>query len=349
MPMPSDPAPPDHVLWSARLRNQLLTAPLHGDPTAVVRHLLAVQAQDPRAMRLAVRSRTIGLTAADVDRALTDDRSLVVTWLNRGTLHLVAAEDHWWLHQLTAHRQLNWNRTRLAQEGVTPVQAQRGVELVATAVADGPRTRHELRAVLDDAGLPTAGQALVHILIAASLDGEVVRGPIVDGQMAFVATSGWLGPRPAPLDPTEALARLAARYLAAHAPATATDLAKWAGVTLTHARAGLAALDLPPEGLCGAAASVDGSAGWPAPRLLGGFDPILHGWADRTFVTGTHRTIVTTNGLFRPIALVEGRAVATWRLADGCLTIDPLEPIDPDTRAALDADAEAVLRYLALA
>jgi hypothetical protein len=31
-------------------------------------------------------ARTAGLTAVDVDRALTDERSLAVTWLNRGTL-----------------------------------------------------------------------------------------------------------------------------------------------------------------------------------------------------------------------------------------------------------------------
>jgi hypothetical protein len=36
--------------------------------------------------RLAVRARTAGLTAADLDRAPTNERSLVVTWLNRGTL-----------------------------------------------------------------------------------------------------------------------------------------------------------------------------------------------------------------------------------------------------------------------
>jgi cobalamin biosynthesis Mg chelatase CobN len=36
--------------------------------------------------RLAVRTRTAGLTAVDVDRALSDERSLAVTWPNRGTL-----------------------------------------------------------------------------------------------------------------------------------------------------------------------------------------------------------------------------------------------------------------------
>ena len=67
----------------------------------VAERLLAVQGQDPRGARLAVRARTEGLTAADVDRALTEERSLLITWLNRGTLHLVRSEDYPLLQALT--------------------------------------------------------------------------------------------------------------------------------------------------------------------------------------------------------------------------------------------------------
>ena len=336
----------DAATWMARQRAQGLTDPDATDPVAVVGHLLAVQAQDPRAMRLAIRSRSTGLTASAADRALTDDRSLVVSWLNRGTLHLVTREDYWWLHPLTAPRQHTWNRTRLAQEGVSAEQARRGIELVVDTVAAGPATRDQLRAVLADGGVPTERQALVHVLIAASLDGEVVRGPLVDGHHAFAATAAWLGPRPATLDPEEALGRLAHRYLQAHAPATPPDLAKWAGITLTQARTGFAAAGLDPNPPFPIGPPPRPTPRWPAPRLLGGFDPILHGWVDRSFVTGPHRSIVTTNGLFRPIALVDGRAVATWRLAGGRLSIDPLEPIDEPTRSALTEDADAVLAFL---
>ena len=66
-----------------------------------------MQGQDPRGARLAIRARTRGLTAAHVDRALTADRSLVITWLNRGTLHLTRSEDYWWLHPLTAKPQFH--------------------------------------------------------------------------------------------------------------------------------------------------------------------------------------------------------------------------------------------------
>ena len=52
----------------------------------------------------------------------------------------------------------------------------------------------------------------------------------------------------------------------------------------------------------------------PPPRLLGAFDPLLLGWTSREKMLGEHATagIVTDNGLFRPFALVRGRAVAIW-------------------------------------
>jgi hypothetical protein len=98
-----------------RFAAQLLAGEPARDPVAVAERLLAVQGQDPRGVRLAIRSRTAGLSAADVDRALSEQRTLVITWLNRGTLHLVRSEDYPWLHALTAPRMLTANARRLAR------------------------------------------------------------------------------------------------------------------------------------------------------------------------------------------------------------------------------------------
>ena len=57
---------------------------------------------------------------------------------------------------------------------------------------------------------------------------------------------------------------------------------------------------------------------------------------------------MTTNGIFRPFALVDGRAVATWGLAGGVVTLRPLERIRPADLTALRRDAHDVLRYLGL-
>ncbi|WP_195210509.1 winged helix DNA-binding domain-containing protein [Actinomarinicola tropica] len=282
-------------------------------------------------------------------RPVTVDRALVVSWLHRGTLHLVPAADHHWLHALTAPRQLVHNARRLGEEGVPPADADRAVEVVMSSVrAEGPLTREQLRDRVDAAGIRTAGQAIVHILMAATLRHALVRGPVVDGRHAFVDVESWLGPMP-PVDHDAALAELARRYLRGHGPASARDLAAWSGLTLGDARAGLAAIaeETEPWGDDNLVVRRDHrDARPPPPRLLGPFDPLLHGWTDRPRITGPHRGVVTTNGLFRAIALVDGRAVATWRWERGAVDIDPLEPIAPDALVALGADADDVRRFL---
>jgi hypothetical protein len=170
-------------------------------------------------------------------------------------------------------------------------------------------------------------------------------------EQAFVSPVDWLGPSPDPLDRSEALATLARRYLAGHGPASAQDLAKWAGITLRDARAGLAAIEhrvvVSSDGLL-ALADREGMAPIPPPQLLGSFDPILHGWVSRIEVAGPHTDVVTTNGLFRPFAMAQGRAVATWGLERGKVEIRPLEPITGSVQHALEQDAAAVRAYLGL-
>jgi len=335
------------VVAAARLRAQLLTEPAP-TPEAVVERLLAVQAQDARAFRLAVRSRTVGCTVDDVEAALTERRSLIVSWLCRGTLHLVGAGDYAWLHALTAPRIASGVTRRLRQLGVDSATTDRAVTVIAEVLADGPRSRSQLRATLDAAGVPTAGQILVHLLAAASLRAYVVRGPVNDNEHCFVDARRWLGAVDPP-DPSACLTALARRYLAGHGPAAPHDLAAYAGIPLTAARRAfdLVADETTPigDGLT-ALGSVDDSAELPTPRLLGMFDPILHGWADREFVTAGHGSVVTTNGLFRATALVNGRVAATWSLSDGTVTLSPLEPL---SRAVLDdlrSEALDVLRFL---
>lgn len=347
------PRRPDRGVAAARLAAQLVAGRRAANVIEVVGRVLAVQAQDDRGVRLAIRSRSTGLTASDVDDALTGDRSVVVSWLNRGTLHLVSTADFWWLHRLTTPQLRTGNTRRLRQEGVSPQQAARGIDVVVAAVAEAPQTRAQLRHRLDDAGVPTAGQALVHVLFAASLEGGIVRGPVVDGDHAFVSAAGWVGEPPAAIDRDELLARLARRYLTGHGPATPEDLARWAGVPLGDARRGFAAILDETEGL-GEAGVVLGAhrpraSRLPVPRLLGAFDPLLHGWASREWLVGPHARVVTSNGVFRPTALVEGRVVATWTVNRGAIRISALEPLPPKVVDALVRDADDVGRFLGLA
>jgi hypothetical protein len=220
----------------------------------------------------------------------------------------------------------------------------------AALAADGPLTRSQLRERVAAAGVRAQGQALVQILLLASIRGLIVRGPVAGRDQAFVLARDWLGAPPPPMDREAALGELARRYLAGHAPAGDRDLARWAGIGLREARLSLAR--------CGAVQRADGLAEMPAapqraaatlppPLLLGPFDPLLLGWASREAITGPHRQIVTVNGLFRPFALVGGRAAATWAIDRGQVVLGPFAVLDATTQAALDTDAADVTRFLA--
>jgi len=336
-------------LIAARLRAQLLSGPPARDPVAVATRLLAIQGQDPRGARLAIRTRSVGLAAADVDHALTEDRSLVITWLNRGTLHLVASEDYPALQALTAPPHLKATMRRLAQEGVSPEAAERGVAVMDRALGEsGPLTREQLQPRIEAAGVRTGGQALIHILVLACLRGLAVRGPMVDGRHAYARVPDWLGGSP-PVDRQRALAELARRYLEGHGPAGDRDLAKWAGLPVRDARAGLKAiaglLEEREDGLVDLV-SRRGTAALPAPKLLGAFDPVLLGWRSREPLLGANARRVTANGMFRPFALVAGRAAATWRFPRGEVALEPFEDLSGDVTAALEKEAADVVRFL---
>ena len=52
-----------------------------------------IQAQDQPGWRLSFRARSRSLTAADVERARLEERSLLRTWLMRMTIHVIATDD----------------------------------------------------------------------------------------------------------------------------------------------------------------------------------------------------------------------------------------------------------------
>ncbi len=380
------------AITAERAAAQLLSGPPAGRAEEVAERLLAIQGQDPRGARLAVRARSQGLSAADIDHALTVDRSLVVSWLNRGTLHLVRSEDYWPLHRLTTPQLETVCARRLAQEGIPAAEAGRAAGLIEGFLTnDGPLTRAQIAGRLQAHGVWTQGQALVFLLFLTSLRGISVRGPMIGKQHAHVLARDWLGAPPAAPDPDAALGWLARRYLAGHAPATDRDLAKWAGLPLRDARRALRhiAADLvdgedgllrlaPAAGSPGRAggagpAGDPGAAGGPGPagspgraggrdrtgsgpepalpppRLLGVFDPLLHGWQSRAAVLGRHEPEIVRGGMFGSFALAGGRAVGTWSLSGDQVSLTLLERVSPEYRRALEADAEDVRRFLGLA
>jgi hypothetical protein len=327
-----------------------------------VRMRVGIQAQEPLAARLALRARCEGLMPATVDAALLENRSLIRTWCLRGTLHLVAAQDLSWLLALLAPGIIRGGARRRDQLGLDGATGHRAVRALEGMLRrEGPLTRAQIAARLAEQGIPTAGQATIHAISLAALEGAVCYGPTRDGEATFVALADWIDPGPV-LPPEEAATELARRYLAGYGPATPEDLAAWAGLKIAQARA--AWQDLAGQML---EVSVRGAPAWllqdhatplhvPAPqesvvRLVPGYDPYLLGYRGRDLaVEPEHaRQIHPGGGVLHPAILVDGQAEGTWKAVRRRqrveIAIQPFAGLGP-VDAQLKAEAQDVARFL---
>jgi hypothetical protein len=347
-----------------RLRAQRLTGPPAAAGQPLVAALGGVQAQDPVAAALALRPRSRGVDAQAVWRARDDDRSVVWTWAMRGTLHLVAAADVGWILGLLGPIFVAAGRRRRLALGLTDELCERAVaELREILAAAGPLRRSELVRRLAAGGvtIDPAGQAPAHLVAYAALRGVVCR--VGDGP-AYALLDGWLGGAPRPLEPDPALAELTRRYLGAHGPAGAADLAAWSGIGLRRARRGL-------ELVAGELRAVPtpSGPGWmlaDAPQhpsrspcqqvaLLDYFDPYLLGYADRDLVLDRRfaRRIQAGGGFIRPAVLIDGRVVGTWRRRRSGdrldVALELFEALPENAAGALEREAADVARFLGAA
>ena len=306
-----------------------------------------LQAQDAPAAALGVRARLPGVTAGAVEHARFEERSVVRIWCMRGTLHLVPAEDARWLVALLGPIGLARGRRRREQMGIT----SEAVAAVPAAVADGPRTRHEIAAAVRAAGhrIDDHPQASIHLVMAAAAAGQVIEGAWREREPTYGLTDDWLGPAGPLPDRETALTELARRHAHAHPPAGPEDLAAWSGLPMRDARRAFATITPELEEV-----EVLGRRAWippglepapPAVRLLPAFDGILLGHRDRALtVRPEHaRDVLPGGGILRPAVLAGGRVEGTWRLARGKPAVTPFDPPGPDVAAEI-AD---VLRFRA--
>jgi winged helix DNA-binding protein len=315
---------------------------LGDDPARTVRdavaRVVAVQGQDVRATRLAVRARTDGLTAADVDDAVARG-DVVRTWAMRGTLHLVAAADLRWLTRIFGPYFRDRQRPRRRQLGLDDSACARGVGQL-TSFLRTPMTRAE---IVERVDLDLAGQAAPYFLAFAAFEGVVCRGPERGSEATYVLVDDWVR--------DHGDGRLAERYLQGYGPAAPEDLAAWAGLPVTSARQAFdevrdllepvgAGFRLRDQGL--------GAAG--RARLLGHFDAFLLGYRERPIPEGYAGVIQTGGGFVMPAVSVGGRVVGTWRAESTKehlgIGVTPFTTISAQLRRELSVDAADLGRFL---
>ena len=182
-------------------------------------------------------------------------------------------------------------------------------------------TREELSAELKNAGIATGDNRASHLLAQAELDGIVCSGAVKDGKQTY-ALLEHRAPKAKPLSKAEALAALAGKYFASHGPAALQDFVWWSGLSVGDAKL---ALDMVQSDFV--SETIGAQTYWFARRrslpktdeqsvyLLPAYDEFIISYKDRSAVLPfeNHNKAVSNNGIFRPVIVVNGQVVGTWK------------------------------------
>jgi len=338
-------------LTALRLTALGLGEPSASSPTAAVRHLLALQAQDYAGTLWALAVRTPGATSAAVESAFGTG-AIVRSWPFRSTLHVVEAAELGWMLSLTADREFARTAGRHRELGLESADFDRAERIAREVLAESRRERRDLLAAFAERGLDVSGQRGAHLLVRLAQLGVAV----LCGQNTWTLLDAHV-PAPRRLGREAALAELARRYLRAHGPATDRDLAWWSGLTLTEARAAIATVDDEFDRL-----ELDGVVYRMRPgleeaaagiHLLPGFDEYLLGYGDRSApLAGRPLTDIVPggNGMFLATIVAGGEIVGTWRRTVRARGVDialtPWRPLSAATRRGIDRAAARYAEHL---
>ena len=221
-----------------RLHNQHLAGTPATDATAVVRRLLAVQAENHAQASWAVGTRCHVPDAALFAR-LYDDGAILRTHLLRPTWHFVLPDDIGWLLDLSRPRLLRGWERQLEQEGITHAIWEQAATIITTALTGRHLTRAQLADHLAAEGFTFSGHALMLVTGLTEVHGLICSGPTQNSQHTYALLTERV-PNTRRLEPEAARAELVARYITGHGPVTERDIAYWATMTLRDVRAGLA-------------------------------------------------------------------------------------------------------------
>jgi hypothetical protein len=363
----------------ARLAQRQALAPGHraADPEAATRAVTVLHSTEPATVYLSLWARVDGLTVADVDRALYEDRTLVKQLAMRRTLFVFPRDLLPAAWGSASARVAAALAARLAKEVEKAGLTDDGAAWLADAEAavletlrgEGALTAQEIRGRvpalegrLDLApgksygvNVPVAPRVLTQL----GVEGAVVRGENSGhwrlSKPRWTLMSDWLEDVPPAAKADEGYAELVGRWLRSFGPGTEDDLVWWLGATKGAVRAALAALGAVEVSLDG------GDTGWVLPddvdpvaavdpwaALLPVLDPTVMGWKQRDFYLGAHTPhLFDRNGNAGTTAWWDGRIIGCWVQDDaGVVEVRTLEELPKAALGGLEAEAARLTDWL---
>ncbi|GAA0597800.1 winged helix DNA-binding domain-containing protein [Streptomyces crystallinus] len=350
-------------------RHLLTPATRAGTPEEVARRLVALHATDPATVFLSVAARTADASAAELERALYEDHSLVRMLCMRRTMFVLPTEFAPVADAAAARAVAVRERAGLAkvigeqlghdaawfaatQEAVLAALAARGEATAAQLADDVPDLKAQ---IVQAAGKPYEARPRItsRFLGVLAAEGRIRRGRPL-GSWAS-SQFRWTVAEPHPeLAADEARAELAARYLDAFGPATTEDVKWWTGWTLTDTRkalAGTEAVDVdldegPGHALPHQLEEPPTPEPWVA--LLPALDPTPMGWRHRDWYldTGHKAELFDKTGNIGPSVWWNGRIAGGWaQRPDGEVVTHVFADVGADARRAIEAEAGRLTEY----
>ncbi|WP_018349446.1 winged helix DNA-binding domain-containing protein [Longispora albida] len=337
------------------LTRQYLAERTSTAPLDVIRHLVAVQGQEPNWPYVALWSRVDGFARKQLQELL-DDRSVVRSTMIRRTVHVAASEDFRWLRpSVTAI-------VEAALKHPWYLDEIRGLDLGALATAGHsaltgeqplPRTELGKRLAVTFPGRHAKRLAdTVELLLPLVHDPACGSwGSWASRRISVALAEEWLGEPMIGARPETMILR----YLAAFGPAGVMDIQAWAGVTrlreiverlrprlqVWHDQDGRELFDLPGAPIA--------DPDLPVPvRFLPAFDNALLGYRDRTrmMTEDIRRRFARAASGGVPMYTVDGFVHGVWSTKGSALTIEPLHPLGRAGRAAVEDEAERLLAFM---
>ncbi|QQQ79852.1 AlkZ family DNA glycosylase [Saccharothrix sp. 6-C] len=336
----------------------------------VAEAVVGLHATDPATVFLSACARLARPSVAEVEAAFYDRGTLVRLLCMRRTMFAVTAatapvvqaaagaaiavKERRKLLDFLAES-VGWDADRLAEveRNTLRALARRGEATAVELTRDVPAL---LEQVVVAAGKPykTRQNVSSRIIRVLAADGRLRRGRPLG---TWLSTQfRWAPATPWPeLDPDEARAELARRWLASYGPGAEADLKWWTGWNLGHTRKALAAAG---------AVAVELSSGpgyalpddlepveEPEPRaaLLPALDPTPMGWQARDwYLPDRHRPrLFDTAGNVGPTVWWNGAVVGGWsQRADGGLVWELLDDVGAEAEAAIAGEADRVASWL---
>jgi hypothetical protein len=341
----------ERELNRAVLARQLLLERSRLSVPKALERIGGIQAQYAPSMYVGLWSRLDGFERASLTRAL-ERRAVVQGTLLRATIHLVTPAQWWtWSAATRERRRETWLRSR---PGVATAREMAAIaRRVGERLAEGPIERRELQEMVGKGpqGISAINSWLDLVRIPPSGTWERRRADL------FADAHEWIGPDSQPAEGAKggATVELARAYLRAFGPATAAELADWAGLAIGTVKRALASLELRSFRAEDGAELIDlprlpipDPETVAPPRLLPVWDATLLAHARRGQILPEHhrsKVFSTKTPQSVPIFLVDGQVAGIWRYEKGRVKLEPFGRLASSSRRALNEEGERLAAF----